>query len=113
MSLCVLLASLVFATAPPAFANESGDEAVVARSDLAPEPALDAAPDLSALEDLERQMNWELTVDVSRMLDAIVADRVAQQVRWLAEHYFDGAAAGGRVSPGASPVSLVSPANSR
>jgi hypothetical protein len=113
MSLCVLLSSLLFAIAPPAFANESGDEPVVARSDLAPEPALDVAPDLSALEDLERQMNRELTADVSRMLDAIVADRVAQQARWLAQHYFDGAAVGGRVSPGASPVALVSPASPR
>ena len=112
-SLCVLFASLVFAIAPPAFANEPGDEPVVAPSDLAPEPALDVAPDLSAIEDLERQMNRELTADVSRMLDAIVSDRVAQQVRWLAEHYFDGAAAGGRVSPGASPVALVSPASPR
>jgi hypothetical protein len=46
-------------------------------------------------------------------LDAIVADQTAQQVRWLAQHYFDGAAAGGRASPGASPVALVSPASPR
>jgi hypothetical protein len=108
-----LFASLVFAIAPPAFANESGDEPVVAQSYLSPEPALDVVPNLSAIEDFERQMNRELTADVSRMLDAIVADRVAQQVRWLAQHYFDGAAAGGRVSPGASPVALVSPASPR
>ena len=56
MSLCVLLASLVFAIAPPVFAKESGDEPVAAPSDLAPEPASDVAPDLSAIKDLERQM---------------------------------------------------------
>jgi hypothetical protein len=113
MSLCVLLSSLVFAIASPGFANEPDDEPAAALADLAPEPALDAAQDLFAIEDLERQMDLELTADVSRMLDSIVADLTAQQVRWLAQHYFDGAATGGHVSPGASPVALVSPANSR
>jgi hypothetical protein len=105
----VLLASLVFAIAPPAFANEPGDESVAAQSDLASEPALDVAPDPSAIEDLQRQLDEELTADVSRVLDAIVADRTAQQMRWLEQHYFDGAAAGDRVSP----VSLVSPDSPR
>jgi hypothetical protein len=90
-------------------------------SDLAPEPGLDVmrepglgvAPDLSAVEDLERQIDQELTADVSRILDAIVADRTAQQMHWLAQHYFDAAAAGGRVSPGAPPVALISPTNQR
>jgi len=77
------------------------------------EPGLDVAPDLSAVEDLERQIDQELTADVSRILDAIVADRTAQQMHWLAQHYFDAAAAGGRVSPGAPPVALISPANQR
>jgi hypothetical protein len=113
MPLCVLLASLVFAIAPPAFANESGDEPVAALSDLAPESALDVARDLLAIEDFERQIDEELMADVSRTLDAIVADRTAQQVRLLAQHYFDGTAAGGRVSPGASPVALVLPASPR
>jgi hypothetical protein len=113
MPLCVLLASLVFAIALPVFANEPGDEPVAALSNLAPELALDVAPDLSVIEGFERQMDRELTADVNRMLDAIVADRVAQQARWLAQHYFDGAAAGGRASPGASPVALVSPASPR
>jgi hypothetical protein len=113
MPLCVLLASLVFAIALPVFANEPGDEPVAALSNLAPEPALDVAPDLSVIEGFERQMDRELTADVNRMLDAVVADRVAQQVRWLAQHYFDGVAAGGRASPGASPVALVSPASPR
>jgi hypothetical protein len=111
MSLCVLLASLVLAIASPVFASEPGDEPVAAPSDLAQEPALDVAPDLSVIEDLERQMDQVLTTDVSRMLDAIVADRTAQQMRWLAQHYFDGAAAGDRVSPGAPPVAVVSPAS--
>jgi hypothetical protein len=113
MYLCVLLASLVFAIASPAFADEPGDEPVAALSDLAPEPALDRAADLSAIENLERQMDRALMTDVSRMLDGIVSDRTDQQMRWLEQHYFDGATAGGRVSPGAAPVALVSPANSR
>jgi hypothetical protein len=113
MSLCVLLSSFVFAIASPGFANEPGDEPVAALSDLAPEPALDVAQDLLAIEDLERQMDQELTADVSRMLDSIVTDLTAQQVRWLAQHYFDTAATGGRAPSGASPVALASPANSR
>jgi hypothetical protein len=109
MPLCALLASLAIAIALPAFANEPVDESAAAKSDLAPEPALDVAPDLSAVEEFESQMDEELTADVSRMLDAIVAERTAQQMRWLAQHYFDHAAAGGRVSP----VALVSPTGPR
>jgi hypothetical protein len=139
MSLCVLLSplALVLAIAAPVFANEPGDEPVAALSDpapepgldvtrepgldvapepgldVAPEPGLDVAPNLSVVEDLERQMDRELTADVSRILDAIVAGQTAQQIHWLEQHYFDGAAAGGRVSPGAPPLALVSPANQR
>ncbi len=137
MPLYVLLAPLVLTLAAPVFANEPGDEPLAALSDLAPEtelgvtrepglgvtpetglsvtrePGLDVAPDLSAVEELERQIDQELTADVSRILDAIVADRTAQQMHWLAQHYFDAAAAGGRVSPGAPPVSMISPANQR
>jgi hypothetical protein len=131
MSLFVLLSplALVSAIAAPVFANEPGDEPVAALSDpapepgldvtrepgldLAPEPGLDVAPNLSVVEDLERQMDRELTADVSRILDAIVAGQTAQQIHWLEQHYFDGAAAGGRVSPGAPPLALVSPANQR
>ncbi len=129
MPLCVLLAPLVLTIAAPIFANEPGDEPLAALADLTPEPGLDLAPesglgvtrepgldvtrDLSAVEDLEHQMDQKLTADVSRILDAIVADRTAQQMHWLAQHYFDAAAAGGRVSPGAPPVALISPANQR
>jgi hypothetical protein len=129
MPLCVLLAPLVLAIAAPVFANEPGGEPLAALSDRAPEPGLDlapepglgvtrepgldVAPDLSAVKDLERQIDQELTADVSHLLDAIVADRTAQQMHWLAQHYFDAAAAGGRVSPGAPPPALVSPANQR
>ena len=113
MYLCVLLASLVFAIASPVFANEPGDEPAAAPSDLMSEPALDTAADLSAIENLERQVDRALMADVSRMLDGIVADRTDQQMRWLEQHYFDGATAGGRVSPDAAPVALVSPASSR
>lgn len=109
----VFLSSLLFAIASPVFANELGDEPVAALSDQAAEPALDMAPDLSAIEDLEHQMDQELTADVNRLLDSIVADRTDQQMRWLAEHYFDRATIGGRVSPDASPVVLASPANQR
>jgi hypothetical protein len=131
MSLFVLLSplALVSAIAAPVFANEPGDEPVAALSDPAPEPGLDVAREpgldvtrepgldvalnLSVVEDLERQMDRELTADVSRILDAIVAGQTAQQIHWLEQHYFDGAAAGGRVSPGAPPLALVSPANQR
>ncbi len=101
MYLCVLLASLVFAIASPVFADEPGDEPVAALSDLAPEPALDMAADLSAIENLERQMDRALMTDVSRMLDGIVSDRTDQQMRRLEQRYFDAATAGGRVSPDA------------
>jgi len=113
MFLCVLLSSWAFAMASPAFANEPGDNPVTALSDPAREPAQDVAADLSAIEDFERRMDRQLTADVSQLLDAIVADRTAQQVRWLVQHYFDAAAVDRRVSPGASPVALVSPASPR
>ena len=113
MPLCVLLSSLAFAIASPVFADEARDEAVAALSDPAPESASDVASDLSAIDDFERRMDRELTAEVSRMLDAIVADRTDQQMRWIAQHYFDGAADGDRASPGASPVAVASPANSR
>jgi hypothetical protein len=104
MYLCVLLASLAFAIASPVFANEPGDEPAEAPSDM--------AADLSAIENLERQMDRALTADVSRLLDGIVSDRTDQQMRRLEQHYFGGAAAGGRVSPDAEPVALISPASS-
>jgi hypothetical protein len=113
MPLFVLLSSLAFAIASPVFADEARDESVEALSDLAPESASDVASDLSVVEDFERQMDRALTAEVSRMLDAIVADRTDQQMRWLAQRYFDGTAGGDRASPGASPVAVVSPANSR
>ena len=40
MPLCALLASLAFAIALPAFANEPVDESAAAKSNLAPDPAL-------------------------------------------------------------------------
>jgi hypothetical protein len=113
MPLCVLLSALAIAIASPVFADEARDESAAALSDLVPESASDVAADLAAIEDFERQMDRELTAEVGRMLDAIVANRTDQQMRWLAQHYFDGAAAAGRVSRGASPVAVVPPANSR
>jgi len=112
MYLCVLLSPLGLAIASPVFANEPGDEPAAAPSDLVSKPALDTAADLSAVENLERQMDRALTADMSRMLDGIVSDRTDQQMRRLEQRYFDAATAGGRVSPDAEPVALVSPASS-
>jgi len=112
MHLCVLLAPLVFAIASPVFADEPGYGPAAAADPVA-EPALDPAADLSAIEDLERQMTRALTADVGRMLDGIVSNRTDRQMRWLEQHFFDGTTADGRVSTDAEPVALVSPANSR
>jgi len=112
MYLCVLLASLAFATASPVFANDPSDEPAEAPPDLVSEAALDISVDLSAIENLERQMDRALTADVGRMLDGIVSDRTDQQMRRLEQHYFDGATASGRVSPDEEPVALNSPASS-
>jgi hypothetical protein len=112
MHLCVLLASLVFVIASPVFANAPADEPAGAPSDLVSEPAWDLTADLRAIENLERQMDRALTVDVSRMLDGIVSDRTDQQMRRLEQHYFDGATARGRVSRDEEPVALISPASS-
>jgi hypothetical protein len=104
---------LAFAVASPVFANESGNAPLAGLSDQTVESASDVAPDLSAIEDLEHRMDQELTADVNRILDSIVENRTDQQVRWLADHYFDSAIVGGRVEPDTSPVALTSPANQR
>jgi len=111
--LCVLLASIAFATPSAVFANEPHGKPVAARPDLASNPALDVASDLSAIEDFERQRGEQLTADVSRMLDAIVVDRTDRHMRWLAQNYFDGAAVRGSAAPGAPPASAASPASTR
>jgi hypothetical protein len=114
MSLCALLASIAFVAASPVFANEPHGEPVAARSDLASNPALDVASDLSAIEDFERQRAQQLTADVGRMLDAIVVDRTDRHMRWLAQNYFDGAAVrGSAAAPGAPPASAASPTSTR
>ena len=111
--LCASLVSLLFALASPAFANEPSAELAAAASGLALEPTPDEAPDLSAVEHLERRVDRELTTDVGRMLDAIVADRTAEQMHWLERHYFDAAAGRSRVPPGAAPLAQTPPANQR
>jgi len=113
ISLCVLLASIAFAVASPVFANEPHGEPVAVRSDLASNPALDVASDLSAIEDFERQRAQQLTADVGRMLDAIVVDRTDRHMRWLAHNYFDGAAVRRSAAPGAPPASAASPTSTR
>jgi len=113
MSLCVLLSALAFAFASPVFADEPGDEAPAAPPGPASEFASDVAADLAAVEDFERRMDRQLTAEVGLMLDVIVENRTDRQMRWLARHHFGAAAAGGRVSRGASPVAALSPANSR
>ena len=97
LSLCVLLAPLVLAVASPAVADEPIAPAVVE----APEVSFDA----TAIEELERKLDKELTADVERMLDNVVEYRSAGQQRWVAQHFFDATAPPG---PAPADVSLVS-----